>query len=98
VHEVVVFGEHDDVWGESVTAVVVRTPQAEVTAEELIAWCRTRIASFKKPKRLVFVDALPTSATGKVLRRELRATVTAGGPAAPSGVGTKVTDPAPAAS
>ena len=97
VHEVIVFGEHDDVWGESVTAVVVPTPGTAATAEELIDWCRTRIASFKKPKRLVFVEALPTSATGKVLRRELRATLT-GGSAQLPGVGTKVTDRAPTGS
>ncbi|MGR7025765.1 class I adenylate-forming enzyme family protein [Geodermatophilus sp. URMC 62] len=72
VREVVVFGEPDDVWGESVTAAVVREDGADVPADELIDWCRTRIAGFKKPKRVVFLDELPTNAYGKVLRREVR--------------------------
>jgi len=76
VREVLVFGEPDDVWGESVAAVVVREPAAHVSADELIEWCRTRIASFKKPKRVVFLDELPRNAYGKVLRREVRARLT----------------------
>ena len=66
------FGESDEVWGESVTAAVVRESTADVSADELIEWCRTRIAGFKKPKRVVFVDELPKNAYGKVLRREVR--------------------------
>ncbi|MFD5299013.1 class I adenylate-forming enzyme family protein [Streptomyces mutabilis] len=72
VRQVVVFGEPDEVWGESVTAAVVREAVADVSADELIDWCRTRIAGFKKPKRVVFVDELPRNAYGKVLRREVR--------------------------
>jgi long-chain acyl-CoA synthetase len=76
VREVLVFGEPDEVWGESVAAVVVRDPAAHVSADELIDWCRTRIASFKKPKRVVFFDELPRNAYGKVLRREVRSRLT----------------------
>ena len=72
MREVVVFGEPDEVWGESVTAAVVPEAGGHVTAEDLVEWCRPLIAGFKKPKRVVFVDELPTSAYGKVLRREVR--------------------------
>ncbi|MEV0688126.1 long-chain fatty acid--CoA ligase [Nocardia sp. NPDC050378] len=73
VDEVVVFGEPDALWGESVTAAVVRRPGSAVDEADLVEWCRRRIASFKKPKRVVFCDSLPTNAYGKVLRREIRA-------------------------
>ena len=72
VEDVVVFGEPDPLWGESVTAVVVRAVDHEVTETEVIDWCRTQIASFKKPKRVVFLEALPVNAYGKVLRRDLK--------------------------
>ena len=74
VAEVVVFGVPDELWGESVVAAVV--PAAARPAEELIAHCRQRMASFKKPRRVVFVDALPKNAYGKVLRRQMRSEVT----------------------
>jgi acyl-CoA synthetase (AMP-forming)/AMP-acid ligase II len=60
----------DPKWGESVAAAVVAS--APVDAGELIEHCRAHIASFKKPTRIEFVDALPRNAYGKVLRRELR--------------------------
>lgn len=71
VAEVIVFGLPDREWGESVAAAVV-AKQDDLSAEELIAHCRQRLASFKKPRRVFFVDELPKSAYGKVLRRELR--------------------------
>ena len=49
---------------------------ADVSAEELISHCRTRLAGFKVPKHIVFVERLPKNASGKLLKRELRATVT----------------------
>jgi len=52
-----------------VAAVVAAAP---VEPEELLEHCRAHIASFKKPRRIEFVDALPKNANGKVLRRELR--------------------------
>jgi acyl-CoA synthetase (AMP-forming)/AMP-acid ligase II len=70
VAEVAVVGVPDDRWGEAVCAVVV--PAAPVTAEELTAFCRTRLAAFEVPKRIDFEDALPRGATGKVLKRRLR--------------------------
>jgi long-chain acyl-CoA synthetase len=72
VHEVVVVGVHDREWGESVRAYVVVSPGAAVTEADLVAHCQSFIASFKKPKSVVFVGDLPKNANGKILRRVLR--------------------------
>ena len=72
VAEVAVIGLPDEKWGESVTAVVAAKPGSEVSEAELIAWTRERIAHFKSPRAVHFVDVLPRTATGKVLKRELR--------------------------
>ena len=50
----------------------MRRPGAAVTEEELIAWAREQMAAFKYPRLVEFRDALPMSATGKILKRELR--------------------------
>jgi long-chain acyl-CoA synthetase len=76
VREVCVFGEPDGKWGESVTAAVVAS--GPVAAEELQAFCRRHIASFKKPKRIAFVEALPKNAYGKIVRREVKASLSGG--------------------
>ena len=70
VGEVAVVGEPDEKWVEAVTAFVVA--KAEVTEAELIEHVRGSLASFKIPKRISFVDALPRNASGKILKRELR--------------------------
>ncbi|MFF0156386.1 acyl-CoA synthetase [Streptomyces sp. NPDC005263] len=70
VAEVAVIGLPDDRWIEAVTAVVV--PRGEVTEEDLLAHAREKLAHFKAPKRVVFVDELPRNASGKILKRELR--------------------------
>ncbi|MEW2118179.1 acyl-CoA synthetase [Streptomyces sp. NPDC005474] len=70
VAEAAVVGLPDERWIEAVTAVVV--PRGEVTEAELIAHARERLAHFKAPKRVVFVDELPRNASGKILKRELR--------------------------
>ena len=81
VAEVAVIGLPDDRWIEAVTAVVVRRTDGcgtadggdgEVGEQELIDTARARLAAFKAPKRVMFVDALPRNASGKVLKRELR--------------------------
>jgi acyl-CoA synthetase (AMP-forming)/AMP-acid ligase II len=73
VREVAVIGRPDPEWGESVCAFVVLGPGAPEEPAALIAHCKDRLASFKKPKEIVFVGELPKSAAGKVLKRELRA-------------------------
>ncbi|HEY2387378.1 MAG TPA: AMP-binding protein [Candidatus Binatia bacterium] len=59
-------------WGQGVGAWVVLRPQAATTAEELIAFCRDRLAGYKKPVELRVVPELPRNSTGKLLRRHLR--------------------------
>ena len=71
VKEAAVFGVPDVIWGESVAAAVV-TAGEPVSEEELVRHCRESLASYKKPKKVYFVDELPKSAYGKVLRRVIR--------------------------
>jgi long-chain acyl-CoA synthetase len=72
VADCAVIGVPDDKWGETVKAIVVRAEGAEPTPQELIAWCRERLASFKCPRSVNFIDALPRNPSGKILKRELR--------------------------
>ncbi|MCX5045537.1 fatty acyl-CoA synthetase [Aldersonia sp. NBC_00410] len=72
VAEVAVIGTPDEKWIEAVTAVVVLRPDVTVTEDEIIAHVRARLAPFKVPKRVTFVDELPRNQSGKLLKRELR--------------------------
>jgi fatty-acyl-CoA synthase len=72
IMECAIIGVWDQEWGESVKAVVVRKPGETVTQEELIDFCKANLASYKKPKSVDFIDALPRNAMGKVLKRDLR--------------------------
>jgi acyl-CoA synthetase (AMP-forming)/AMP-acid ligase II len=72
VLEVAVIGRPDDRWGEVPVAFVVLRPGATSTADELLEHCSTRLARFKAPKAVTFIDALPRNPSGKVLKRELR--------------------------
>jgi fatty-acyl-CoA synthase len=67
-----VIGVPDRRWGEAVCAVVVSQPGAAVVAESLIAHVREHLASYKKPKYVIFRDRLPRNPSGKVLKAELR--------------------------
>ncbi len=70
--EVAVVGVPDERWGESPRACVVIHPGQSVTAEEIMGFCNGRLARYKHPRSVAFLDALPRNAMGKVLRRELR--------------------------
>jgi acyl-CoA synthetase (AMP-forming)/AMP-acid ligase II len=72
VAEVAVIGVPSDRWGEEVKAVVVPKAGVSLAEADVIAWAREHIAAFKAPKSVDFVDALPKSGAGKILRRELR--------------------------
>ena len=71
VLEAGVVGMPDETWGERVAAVVALREGAAATAEDLVAFCAGRLASFKRPERVVVVDELPRTSTGKVVRRDL---------------------------
>jgi len=72
VLETAVIPVPDTKWGEVPKALVVRKPGAQATAEELIQFCRSHVAGYKCPRSVEFVDGLPKTGTGKVLKRELR--------------------------
>ena len=72
--EAAVIGVFDETWGESVMAVVVPMQGEELTKEEVTDWCVKHLASYKKPRRVDFIDALPRNAAMKVLKYELRET------------------------
>ena len=72
VRDAGVIGAPDPNWGERVVAFVSRGPDRTVTASELIAFVAKRLANYKTPAEVIFLDELPKSATGKVQRRALR--------------------------
>jgi acyl-CoA synthetase (AMP-forming)/AMP-acid ligase II len=78
VLEVAVIGVPDEKWGEAVKAVCVAKPGHVIDPETIIAWARTRIAGFKVPKTIDVIEALPRNASGKILRKDLRAPYWAG--------------------
>lgn len=75
VYACAVIGCPDSEWGERVTAVVMLQDGESVTGEELIRFCREKLAPYKSPKSIVFRDDLPRNAMGKVQKSELRKTV-----------------------
>jgi len=72
VLECAVFGRPDETWGERVVAAVVLRAAERAEAAELISFCRRRIAGYKTPKEIVFLDALPRTGSGKIYKRGLR--------------------------
>jgi len=72
VVEAAVIGVGHESHGEEVKAIVALAVGQSVTAEELIAWCKERLAAYKYPRTIEFLDTLPKGPTGKILKRELR--------------------------
>jgi acyl-CoA synthetase (AMP-forming)/AMP-acid ligase II len=72
VMDVAVIGVPDDQWGESVKAVVQLRPREKATAVDLISFAADRLAGYKKPRSVDFVDELPRDAAGKLLKRKIR--------------------------
>jgi fatty-acyl-CoA synthase len=68
-----VIGIPDEKWGEVGLAIVVKTPNLDISAEEVIDYCRNKLAGYKRPRQVVFTDALPRTLTGKILKKDLRA-------------------------
>jgi long-chain acyl-CoA synthetase len=76
-----VIGVPDERLGEEIKAVVQLKTGQSVTAEELIAFCKERVAAYKYPRSVQFVEQLPIGPTGKILKRELKAQLAAAGAA-----------------
>ena len=72
VDEAAIIGIPDIEWGERVRALVVKKPGAEVSMQDVVEHCRPRMAGFKRPEDVIFVDELPRNPMGKVLKRVLR--------------------------
>ncbi|TAH67850.1 MAG: long-chain-fatty-acid--CoA ligase [Rhodopseudomonas palustris] len=72
VSEVAVIGLADPRWIEAVTAIIVPRSGVTLTEEEVIAHCKSKLAGFKSPKRVIFAEALPRNPSGKILKRDLR--------------------------
>lgn len=73
IYEVAVFGIPSEEWGETVHAVVVPQPGAALAADDVVAFARQHLASYKAPRSVEFLDELPKTGSGKVLKRQLRA-------------------------
>ena len=72
VRDAGVIGVPDERWGEAVTAVVELNPGEKVTPEEIIDFCRGKMAGYKKPKHVIFVEKFPRAAAGKIERKKLK--------------------------
>ena len=74
IMEAAVIGIPDKKFGEALCAVVVPRRGVTLTEEEVVDYCKQKLASYKKPRKVIFADALPRNPSGKVLKRELRKT------------------------
>ena len=69
--EAAVIGVPDERHGEEVKAIVVTVPGAELSADDVIDYCKERVAAYKYPRIVEFIDTLAKGSTGKILKREL---------------------------
>jgi acyl-CoA synthetase (AMP-forming)/AMP-acid ligase II len=69
VAEAVAFGTPHQMWGEEVAAAVVLAPDSAATDAEIVAFCKEKLADFKRPKQVFITSAIPRTATGKIQRR-----------------------------
>ncbi|MBT4268999.1 MAG: long-chain-fatty-acid--CoA ligase [Deltaproteobacteria bacterium] len=72
IQEAAVFGATDETYGQKVCTAIVTQPGEKLESEEVVDFCKENLASFKKPKAVYFVDALPKNIMGKILRSELQ--------------------------
>jgi acyl-CoA synthetase (AMP-forming)/AMP-acid ligase II len=72
IEDVAVIGVYDEEWGELPTAVCVVRKTETCTGEEIMEYCRTRLASFKRPRDVIFVEELPRNQMGKIIKKQLR--------------------------
>ena len=72
VEDVAVIGVPDETWGEEPRAVVIPRKGEKPTEEEIMEWCRKGLASFKRPRTVVFVDDLPRNPMGKLIKKDIR--------------------------
>jgi len=79
VEDVAIIGVPDDRWGEAGMAFIIPRDGAAVTEEEVIGFCKDRLAGYKLPKRIIFVESLPRTSLGKVRKYLLKEEVLLGG-------------------
>jgi acyl-coenzyme A synthetase/AMP-(fatty) acid ligase len=72
ISEAAVVGIPDEVYGEAVKAFVVLHRNEKANKEELIEYCKTKMASYKKPKEIEFIDSLPRNTVGKIMKYKLK--------------------------
>jgi long-chain acyl-CoA synthetase len=72
VSEAAIIGLPDPTWGENVTAVIVLKPGMSATEADIITAVRDRLAGYKKPKKVIFIDEMPKTVSGKIIKKDLR--------------------------